>query len=123
MGVPIPVRRAGPGQVGAGVPGLPGTRMSRLSVRASADGLGAEMLDDRGKAPLLTEDLHLPVGRRCIIKGYETLGMVGTPPAWVESEEEQGRKPTLAQAGWQVRLSFIALLVVAPEGLRILKSR
>jgi hypothetical protein len=65
------------------------------------------------------DNLDLPGGERCKIKGYETVRMIGKAPARCEAEKEEGRPTRLPQAAWQVQLYFVALRVIAPEGLRI----
>ena len=64
----------------------------------------------------------LPEGTRCVIKGYETLKMIGTPPAEIEAAKEEGRNISIPQAGWQIRLYFMATSVVGPSGVNIRKA-
>lgn len=64
------------------------------------------------------DDLELPQGRRCTIKGYETVEMWGKAPARLAAEEEAGQSGRIPQKRWGVHLKFIALRVVAPAGLR-----
>ena len=64
----------------------------------------------------------LPSGKRCIIKGYETLTMIGDPPAYFEAAKEAGKEATAQQAGWQIYLYFKATSVVTPKELKIEKD-
>jgi hypothetical protein len=64
----------------------------------------------------------LPKDVRCVLKGYETFQMVGPPPAYFAAAKEAGREVTRPQAGWQVRLFFMATSVVAPKGLTVEKG-
>lgn len=61
----------------------------------------------------------LPKGERCIIKGYETGTMIGTPPAVIQAAREAGRDIALPQAGWQFYRFFIMISSVQPEGFTI----
>lgn len=56
---------------------------------------------------------NLPAGTRCVLKGYETGRMIGTPPDVL-------RKAGLPapQAGWQFQVVFIAVQVVEPPSLK-----
>lgn len=56
----------------------------------------------------------LPESRRCILKGYETGGLIGVPPAVEEAAKEDGRSVNEPQAGWQFHRWFVALSVVEP---------
>jgi hypothetical protein len=67
------------------------------------------------------DNVDLPAGQRCRIKGYETARMIGMPPARIAAEREQGRDAPEPQAAWQVNLYFVALSVVTPPGLAIRK--
>jgi aldose 1-epimerase len=62
----------------------------------------------------------LPYGR-CVLKGYETLRMIGPPPAYFAAAKEAGREDTTTtpQAGWQVDWYFVATSVVSPDGVKI----
>jgi hypothetical protein len=64
------------------------------------------------------DNLDLPKEKRCKIKGYETMRMIGKPPAESDAEEEQGKPAPQPQAAWQVQLYFVALSVVEPKDLR-----
>ncbi len=68
------------------------------------------------------DNLDLPRARRCKIKGYETLRMIGKPPAEVKAAEEAGGEAGLPQAGWQVQLYFVSLSVVEPGCLQIRRA-
>jgi hypothetical protein len=65
------------------------------------------------------DNLDLPDGARCKIKGYETVRMIGKAPARSDAEKEESRPALSPQAGWQVQLYFVALRVIAPGGLKI----
>jgi len=61
----------------------------------------------------------LPNDTRCVLKGYETLRMVGAPPAYFAAAKEAGREATSPQLMWQVDLYFMATSAVSPGGLKI----
>lgn len=63
-------------------------------------------------------NVDLPKDARCILRGYETGSMIGTPPAVVEAAKEDGKDVTLPQAGWQFHRVFIVLSVVEPKDLK-----
>jgi hypothetical protein len=65
------------------------------------------------------ENVDLPEGGRCVLKGYENCRMIGVPPAVVEAARESGKRVILPQAGWQMQMFFVATSVVSPNGLRI----
>jgi hypothetical protein len=65
------------------------------------------------------ENVDLPEGVRCVLKGYENCRMIGVPPAVVEAARESGKRVELPQAGWQMKMFFVATSVVSPNGLRI----
>ena len=65
------------------------------------------------------ENVDLPEGGRCVLKGYENCRMIGLPPAVVEAARESGKRVRLPQAGWQMQMFFVATSVVSPNGLRI----
>src|SRR5262249_41414187 len=68
-------------------------------------------------------NLDLPAKQRCVLKGYETGKMIGTPPAVLEAAKEQGGKNVEArQAVWQWYPYFVALIVVEPKGLELPKK-
>ncbi len=64
----------------------------------------------------------LPKDVRCVLKGYETLQMIGSPPAYFAAAKEAGREATAPQAGWQIHLHFVATSVVSPSSLKLEKG-
>ena len=54
----------------------------------------------------------LPVGERCIIRGYESGKMIGLPFEVAEKENIP-----VPQAGWQFQRYFVVTSVVGPKGL------
>jgi hypothetical protein len=58
--------------------------------------------------------VSLPESMRCILKGYETGGLIGLPPAVEEAAKEEGKSVNLPQAVWQFRRWFVVLSVVEP---------
>jgi hypothetical protein len=76
----------------------------------------------REPVEITVDNLHLPGGVRCILKGYETARMVGQPPAVVAAAREAGEEPPPGPAaGWGLHPEFIVLKVLAPEGLGVPK--
>lgn len=73
----------------------------------------------REPVDIWVENLDLPEGERCVLKGYENCRMIGDPPAVMEAARESGRKFGLRQAGWQMQMFFTSTSVVSPNGLRI----
>jgi hypothetical protein len=63
-------------------------------------------------------NVDLPKDARCILRGYETGSMIGTPPAVIEAAKEDGKDVTLPQVGWQFHRVFIVLSVVEPKDLK-----
>ena len=63
-------------------------------------------------------NVDLPKDARCILRGYETGSMIGTPPAVIEAAKEDGKDVTLPQVGWQFQRVFIVLSVVEPKDLK-----
>jgi hypothetical protein len=59
------------------------------------------------------DNADLPPTFHCAIKGYEMVGMIGTPPAVMQAESDAGREVKLPQAVWQAHLYFVALSDVA----------
>jgi hypothetical protein len=60
------------------------------------------------------DDVDLPPNLRCTIKGYETMQMIGRPPAVEAAAKEAGKSIGLPpQAGWQVSMHFMALSSIA----------
>jgi hypothetical protein len=64
------------------------------------------------------DNLALPAEGHCVLKGYETFSMIGVAPAVVDAAREEGRDLEMPQAGWQLKLRFIALRVIRPAGLK-----
>jgi len=60
----------------------------------------------------------LPKDKRCILRGYETGQMIGTPPAVEQAAKEDGKVITLPQAGWKFHRYFIVISVVEPKDLK-----
>ncbi len=60
----------------------------------------------------------LPKGTRCILRGYETGKMIGTPPAIEEAAREEVKVDTPPQAGWKFYRYFIIISVVEPKDLK-----
>jgi hypothetical protein len=69
--------------------------------------------------PIWIENVDLPEAERCVVKGYENCHMIGLPPAVVEAARESGKRVRLPQAGWQMKMFFVATSVVSPNELRI----
>ena len=71
----------------------------------------------------LTEPRNVPISGfripkdiRCVLKGYETGSMIGTPPAMSQAAKEQGKKPPIpSQAAYQWYTDFVVLIVVEPH--------
>src|SRR5688572_13429377 len=64
--------------------------------------------------------ISIPYGKHCVLKGYETGSMIGTPPAVLAAAKEQGRKDVgEGQAAWQWHPYFVVLIAVEPKGLKI----
>lgn len=63
---------------------------------------------------------QIPPNRRCVLKGYETGSMIGTPPAVLEAAKELGREPPgVSQAAYQWYTHFVVLIVVEPKQSQI----
>jgi hypothetical protein len=62
----------------------------------------------------------LPTEGRCVLKGYESGRMGGTPPAAFKAAEEAGKpiEPGTLVWGWQ--FYFVATSAVSPKGLKII---
>jgi len=59
---------------------------------------------------------RIPPNVRCVLKGYETGSMIGTPPAVLQAAKELGQKPPReSQAAYQWYTEFFVLIVVAPK--------
>lgn len=61
----------------------------------------------------------LPEKGRIVIRGYEMCRMIGDPPAVIVLAREAGRTIPPRQAGWQMQMIFVPLLVEAPKNLKI----
>jgi hypothetical protein len=61
----------------------------------------------------------LPPDVRCVLKGYETGRMIGTPPAVLEAAREAGKEAVLPQPVWQFQVYFVAIRAVAPKSLKV----
>lgn len=62
----------------------------------------------------------LPKDGRVVLKGYESLQMIGASPAALAAAKEAGREATpQPQAGWQVHLTFFATSVVSSAEVKI----
>ena len=62
----------------------------------------------------------LPQEGRCVLKGYESGRMRGTPPAAFKAAKEAGKpiEPGTLVWGWQFH--FVATSAVSPSGLKII---
>jgi hypothetical protein len=116
-----------PGKLG----GLLGEYLTIEGVRADIGKVGKKTLivDTVGGKKLATpihmwvHNLELPSKKRCVLKGYESGQMIGTPPAVHAAAKEQGRTDVgEAQAAWQWAAHFVVLFVVEPKGLELLKG-
>lgn len=59
---------------------------------------------------------RIPKDVRCVLKGYETGSMIGTPPAVAQAEKEQGQEPSIpSQAAYQWYTDFVVLIAVEPH--------
>ena len=63
--------------------------------------------------------LNLPVGGRFIVKGYETLAMVGEPPALEAAAKDSGQNleqlQHMQQPAWRLEYRFVVTSIVAPK--------
>lgn len=67
-------------------------------------------------------NVHLPKNQRCVIRGYETMYMRGSPPAYEQlAKLKKQPPPPQPQMGWQVFCEFVALEAVEPQSLKIEK--
>jgi hypothetical protein len=105
-----------------------GTYLRIEGVRAEAGKVGTQTLlvDTVNGAKLdppigiwIDNVSSLPKGERCIIKGYESGKMIGTPPAVIQAAKEAGRDIALPQAAWQFYRFFIMISSVQPQGLTV----
>lgn len=103
-----------------------GTYLTIEGVRAEAGKVGTQtLLVDTINGKKLDEPIgvwidnvaSLPKGELCVIKGYESGKMIGTPPAAIEAAKEAGKDITVPQAGWQFYRFFVMTSSVEPEGL------
>jgi hypothetical protein len=60
------------------------------------------------------KNLQLPQGVRCVLKGYESGGWIGTPDPVL-----QATGAPLPQAVWQFHFYFLATSVVEPASLKL----
>ena len=80
---------------------VPSLRVDRVNGRKLP-----EMVRIPVDAPSLTAD------RRYILKGYETVRMIGLAPAAVAVAKEAGKPVPAVQAAWSLQLEFVVLSVV-----------
>jgi len=81
------------------------------------DTVNGKKLDTPGRIWVENAD-SLPKDTRCILRGYETGSMIGTPPAVIEAAKEEGKDFTPEQFGWRFQRGFIVLSVVEPKDLK-----
>ena len=80
------------------------------------DTVGGKKLDK--PIPVLIRNFRLPTKQRCVLKGYESGGMIGTAQAVYAAAKEQGRNDVApSQVGFRWRPYFVALIVVEPREL------
>jgi hypothetical protein len=78
---------------------------------------GVKLAEPRG---VTIEGFRIPKNVRCVLKGYETGAMIGTPPAVIDAAKEQGLEPPgLSQAVYQWSTDFVVLIVVEPQALKL----
>lgn len=66
----------------------------------------------------------LPPRQRCVLKGFESGGMIGVPSAVQDASRELGRNEVpMSPVAWQWRPYFVALIVVEPKGTEVLPKR
>ena len=69
---------------------------------------------------ITVEDIEPPPKEgRVVLKGYETLKMIGVPPGEEAAAREEHRELQLPQAVWQAYLSFVATSVISPKTLQL----
>ena len=75
------------------------------------------------KEALLIDVSNVPLkeGRRHILKGYESIKMVGEAPAVHEARREDGKPAITLPIPWQVHYYFVATSVVMPQGVAVIK--
>jgi hypothetical protein len=85
------------------------------------------------RSVIWVENVRLPPPQfRCVLRGYETVRMIGDPPALEQAEKEAGENVGLVQRGfqsdlnvrfvqpgWQVEPYFVALFPVAIEDVAL----
>ena len=105
-----------------------GSYLTIEGLRAEAGKVGTQtLLVDTINGKKLNEPIgiwidnvaSLPEGERCVIKGYETGKMIGTPPAVIQAAKESGRDVAGPQAVWQFRRFFVMISSVQPESLTV----
>jgi hypothetical protein len=68
------------------------------------------------------DNVDLPKDARCVLRGYETIRMIGSPPAYEQfARLKDEPPPNVPQAAWQIFSSFVALEAVEPKSLEINK--
>lgn len=78
---------------------------------------------DRTRYDLPT-DFVLPPKQRCVIKGFESGGMIGVPSAVGDAAKELGRIDLpMSPTQWRWRPYFVALIVVEPKGVELIPKR
>jgi hypothetical protein len=103
---------------------LAGTRADGLKFGTGT--LNVQTIDGKRVASptsVWMEGVDLPENVRCVIRGYETIEMLGNAPAYAQLARLHNLPaPPEPQAGWQVFCKFVPLEAVEPESLRIGKS-
>lgn len=70
------------------------------------------------------DNLELPENVTCVVKGYESVRMIGSAPAYDDYRKEMGEpEGSQPQAGWQAKCYFVALRVMKPSGLKIMDAK
>ena len=78
---------------------------------------GVKLAEPRG---VTIAGFRIPKNVRCVLKGYETGSMIGTPPAVMDAAKEQGLEPPpVSQAEYQWSTHFVVLIVVEPQSLKL----
>jgi hypothetical protein len=100
---------------------LEGSRID--GVKTGVSTLKIDKIDGRvPKSPLYIriDNVDLPKDTPCVLRGYETMHMIGEPPAYEEfARLKKQPSPALPQAGWQVSCTFVALEAVEPKSLKV----
>ena len=70
---------------------------------------------------LYVDNVPLTSKDRYVLKGYESLRMIGFPPA-INLARKQAGQPPFGESGiaWQVHYYFVALSVVSPKGVKLI---